>query len=243
MSILSHGDCNEILPTISDESIDLIVTDPPYGMSYKSNRQKVDRKTSVETNKSVSVRAHYFAEIENDDQIPTAWLKDAYRVLKPNSAIYVFVHWSTWSTLENAVKDVGFTVKNMIVLNKSNHGMGDLQGQYAPQHELLLFAVKGRHVCHWSRRSSDVWNVPVKFSGGVRLHPNEKPVAWIRPAIANSSKEGDTVLDPFMGSATTGVVCVNMGRKFIGVEKDIEHFVTAKGRIAQAEMTESTMVS
>jgi site-specific DNA-methyltransferase (adenine-specific) len=230
-AVLKLGDCGQILPTVPDASVGLIVTDPPYGISYRSNRQRVDRKHSVAENESVVVRKHYFDRIANDDAMPTLWLKDAYRTLRPDSALYVFLHWSMWGIFSTAVEGAGFSVKNMIVLNKSNHGMGD-KFAYAPKHELLLFATKGRHVCRWPNgRMSNVWNVPVKFSGAKRFHPNEKPASWIEPAILNSSDEGDLILDPFMGSGTTGVVCAKAGRRFYGVEKDGEHYATAVERV------------
>lgn len=149
--------------------------------------------------------------------------------------MYVFAHWSKWSELYSATEAVGFNLKNMIVLNKSNHGMGDLGGSYAPKHELLLFATKGKHSLLFPHgRVDDVWNVPVKFSGSRRFHPNEKPVNWIVPAIENSSELGQVILDPFMGSGTTGVVAVQMGRNFIGIEKDAQYVKVAEQRIKQA---------
>lgn len=230
------GDSSVLLKDIPDDSIDLILTDPPYGINYRSNRQRVDRRKSVAENQSVVVRQHYFSSIENDS--PTAdigWIKEAYRVLRNNCAIYVFTHWSRWSEVERAISDNGFTVKNMIVLNKSNHGMGDLSGSYAPKHELLLFAAKGRHVMRFPNgRLTDIWNVPVIFSGAKRLHPNEKPVSWLLPAIQNSTDEGKIVLDPFMGSGSTGIASIRSGMHFIGMEMDAGYFESASTRITEA---------
>jgi len=202
-----NADSEELLITFPDNCIDLYVTDPPYGLEYRSNRQGVDRHVSVAQDKSVVVRESYFEEIANDDLMPTLWLKDAYRTLKDGGALYAFCHWTQWGFFASEVENFGFTIKNMIVMNKSNHGMGDLKGQYAPKHELLLFAVKGRHILRWPNgRGKDVWNVPVKFSGAKRFHSNEKPTSWIDPAILNSSDEGSLIVDPFCGSGTT-LVC------------------------------------
>jgi len=86
---------------------------------------------------------------------------------------------------------------------------------------LVLFATKGRHILNFpDGREKDVIDVPVKFSGARRLHPNEKPESWYAPFILNSSNEGDTVLDPFFGSGTVGVVCNKLNRKYIGIEID-----------------------
>ena len=229
---LRFGDCSELMKGIDSESIDLIVTDPPYGKNYKSNRQGIDRKQSIAGTEKI-VREQYFTTINNDESFPFLWLTEAYRTLKQSSAIYIFAHWEKWEDVKFRVDDVGFQVKNMIVLNKSNHGMGDLYGDYAPKHELLLYATKGRHILTFpDKRMNNVWDVPVKFSGAHRLHPNEKPPSWYLPAILNSSKMGDIVLDPFMGSGTCGDVCKQVDRNFIGMENDEVHYQTAQTRLA-----------
>jgi site-specific DNA-methyltransferase (adenine-specific) len=232
------GDSTVLLKDIPDSSVDLVLTDPPYGINYRSNRQRVDRKRSVTENQSVVVRQHYFNKIANDsDETSVGWLKDVYRVLRNNSAMYIFTHWSRWSATEDAVKNAGFAVKNMIVLNKSNHGMGDLSGSYAPKHELLMFAAKGRHVMRFPNgRQTDIWNVPVIFSGSKRCHPNEKPISWLFPAIQNSADAGATVLDPFMGSGSTGVAAIKSKCVFIGMEKDEEYFKIASQRLKNTEV-------
>ena len=215
-----EGDCNLILPTFESECIDLIVTDIPYGINYKSNMQNYDNHGSTLVKKD---KSHYFQQIANDDEIPIKWLNDAYRVLKNNTAIYIFCHWSKWHILHPAVEEVGFKIKNMIVINKSNHGMGDLSGQYAPKHELLLFAVKGRHILDFeNKRMNDVWDKPVKFSGSKRWHSCEKPVSWITPCISNSSKEKDIILDPFAGSGTTGCAAKLLNRNYIMIDIDTQ---------------------
>jgi len=225
-----HADSGCVLPYILTQSIDLIVTDPPYGVGYCSNKQNYDTRGSEVVKKE---RPAYFEKIEGDSELPVDWLIDAYRILKDNSAIYIFCHWTKWPALVVAVQQVGFHVKNMIVLAKSNHGMGDLDGAFAPQHELLLYATKGRHLLsHPQGRLNDVWNVSVNYSGAKRYHPNEKPVSWIEPAIRSSSKRGDLVLDPFAGSGTTGVAAMKFGRKYCLIEIDSEHVKTIRSRIA-----------
>jgi len=227
---LIHGDCLEELSVISDESIDCVLSDPPYGINYKSNKQKGDTRNG----KEVKIReVSYFSEIIGDSQLPTDYIKILFNKLKPNSAIYLFCQWSKWSELESAVQNAGFTVKNMIVINKSNHGMGDIKGQYAPKHELLMFAVKGRHILDNSEigRGKDVFDGKVLYSGAFRHHPNEKPTTWLEPFIHRSCPIGCIVLDPFMGSGSTGVACKNLNRNFIGIEKDETYFNIAKCRI------------
>lgn len=221
------GEAQAEMKKMDDGSVDLIVTDPPYGTDYQSNRQGVDRKQSIATRTDVVVRPKFFDKIKNDNAVPLEWLVEAFRVLKLNAAIYVFCHWSKFHILLPAVEEVGFTPKNLIVLNKSNHGMGDLQGQYAPKHEFLLFAVKGRHLLRFpSGRAKDVWDVPVKFSGAHRRHPNEKPKSWSSQAIENSSDVGDLVLDPFCGSGSFLEEAERLGRQALGIEIEGEKYRT-----------------
>jgi len=223
------NDCLKVMKTFDEESIDLILTDIPYGINYKSNKQNYDTRGTRPIQKN---RSEYFETIEGDENLPIIWLDEAYRVLKDESAIYVFCHWSKWHILHAAVFLAGFKIKNMIVLNKSNHGMGDLKGSYAPKHELLLFATKGRHILNFpDKRLNDVWEVPVRYSGSKRFHPNEKPISWLSPCIENSSNQGDVVLDPFAGSGSTGVACKKLNRNFVLIDIDSHYCEVAKKRL------------
>lgn len=223
------GDCESVLKKATPDSIDLIITDVPYGIDYKSNRQGRSGHSGFDIKTD---RKDYFEKINGDKNVPVDWLKEAYKVLKNNSAIYIFIHWSTWSELESSVKDAGFKVKNMIVINKSNHGMGDLKGDYAPKHELVLYATKGRHVLNFPNgRKNNVMDLPIKYSGAIRLHPNEKPISWAEVFVLESSKENGIVLDPFMGSGFVGKASLKNGRFFIGIENDEKHFEVANKSI------------
>lgn len=227
-----RGDCLPVLRSLPRDSIDLIVTDPPYGIGFVSGYQTHDNRQG----KNRKVRdAAYFSGMAGDNTLQTAWLCEAFEVLRDGCGIYVFCHWKNWGLLQLSALHAGFRVKNMIVLNKSNHGMGDLSGAYAPKHELVLFASKGRHVLNFpSGREKDVWNVPVIHSKSIRLHPSRKPESWCIPMIENSSKPGDIVLDPFCGSGTVGVVCVSLRRAYVGIEIDPIYVNVAKERISKA---------
>lgn len=219
------------LNIVSQIPADLVVTDPPYGTSYSSNRQGIDRKRSNKREGDVVVRAAYFGGIAGDEKLSVEWLSRLHVVT--GGAIYIFCHWTKWSEL---IIGFPFTLKNLIVLNKSNHGMGDLRGSYAPKHELLLFAVKGRHMLRFPNgRGKDVWDVPVRFSGARRYHPNEKPLSWVIPCIENSSDVGQLVLDPFCGSGTTLVAAKKLGRHFLGIDIEPKYCEIARQRLAELD--------
>jgi len=105
--------------------------------------------------------------------------------------------------------------------------MGDLQGSYAPKHEFVIFAHKGRRILN-GFRYADI--IKAKRTGN-EYHPTEKPVDLLALFIKASSDVGEIVLDPFMGSGSTGVACIKTGRKFIGIELNQNYFSTAVKRI------------
>ena len=209
---LMQGDCLELMKDIPDGSIDLIVTDPPYLMNYRSNYRKV--------------KYDYIIGDKDGKDLIAKSIKEAYRVLKDNSAIYMFCSWHYVDFFKSEFEKY-FKLKNIIVWNKNNTSMGDLQGSYAPKHEFILFGHKGRRLLE-GFRYPDV--LEAKRTGS-KLHPTQKPVDLLEIFIKTSSKENDVVLDMFAGSGTTGVACKNLNRNFIGIELDEEYFKIAKERI------------
>ncbi|WP_303753353.1 site-specific DNA-methyltransferase [Enterococcus sp. S86.2] len=206
---------------IPDGSIDMILTDPPYLMDYRSNRRPASTRFMPIQNDTVANGKYCieqsFAEYE--------------RVLKSNTALYVFCSWHHIDFFKTEFQK-HFTLKNIIVWNKNNHGSGDLRGAYAPKHEFILYGHKGRSIFR-EKRLPDVLEFP-KVPSAKLLHPTEKPISLLNVFLRNNSDEGATVLDPFMGSGTTGVACKNLSRNFIGYELDDEYFEIAKERIEGA---------
>jgi len=212
MSInLMNGNSLELMKDIPDSSIDLIVSDPPYGMNFQSN-----------------YREEKYDAIENDQNLDwlEGFVEEAYRVLKENTAIYCFCSWHNVDIFKATIQKM-FTIKNILVWEKNNTSMGDLQGSYAPKHEFVIFAHKGRRILN-GFRYADI--IKAKRTGN-EYHPTEKPVDLLALFIKASSDVGEIVLDPFMGSGSTGVACIKTGRKFIGIELNQNYFSTAVKRI------------
>ena len=208
---LLHGDCLELMKDIPDGSIDMILTDPPYGMDFQSGH----RKTKYE-------------KIKGDSNLD--WLDDfvneIYRVSKPNTAHYVFCSFHHIDKFKQAIEKK-FKVKNILTWVKNNTSMGDLKGDFAPKTEFIIFFHKGRRLINGKRDP----NVLEFKRTQNKLHPTQKPVDMTEYLIKKFSDEGDLILDPFMGSGTTGVACINTNRNFIGMELDGNYFEVAKGRI------------
>lgn len=212
VSEVYNEDCRETLKRMKQHTIDLIVTDPPYGMDFQSGHRKVKHN-----------------KITHDDNLE--WMgevfRQCYRVLKPNCHSYFFCSFHNVDTFLIKLKLAGFSVKNILIWHKNNTGMGDLEGDYAPQYEFIIFCSNGAKKLN-GRRDSNI----VKFSRtNNTLHPTEKPVDLIRYLIIKSSNEGDVVFDPFLGSGTTISACIKEKRQYIGSEIDPIHYATSLKRI------------
>lgn len=211
---LYNGDCLEVMDKLIEQGIkvDAIICDPPYGMSFRSNYRKKK-----------------FDKIKNDDNLE--WLESfielSYNVLNDNSPIYIFCSFHNVDKFKMAVESK-FKLKNIIIWEKNNTGMGDLKGSYAPKYEMIIYATKGR-VVMTDKRFPDI----VKFKRtGNKFHPTEKPVDLMKFLI-NNHNDKKTILDPFMGSGTTGIACKELDVDFIGIELDSEYFEIARERIGE----------
>jgi len=221
---LMQGDCLERMKEIPDGSVDMILTDPPYGMDFQSNRRLVMDK---------------FKKIQNDNNLK--WLPDfvseCHRVMNNNTALYFFCSWHNLDIFKQEIEKL-FKIKNVIVWVKNNHGSGDLKAQYAPKHEFVIYANKGRSMFR-SKRISDVMEYP-KIHSSKLQHPTEKNTDMLKVFISNNSDNYSIILDPFMGSGTTGVAAKNLNRSFIGIELDAGYFEIARNRIESTGKTTLT---
>ena len=196
------------------ESVDAIITDPPYGINYVSPTG---------------------ARIQND-AAPFIWfLYDAFRVLKPGSSgrgtLVCFTRWDVQQVFIDAIRLAGFVVKSEVIWDKMQHGMGDLKSQFAPSHENIIFAVKGKFSFPGYRPKDLITHR--KLPGSQMIHPTEKPVPLLADLITAVTKPGDLILDPFAGSGSTLVAAKKTGRRFTGIELDNVHYVNAQRRIEE----------
>ena len=219
---LLHGDSLILMKDMQSETIDCIITDPPYLMNYKSNRRVVQEK---------------FNHIANDtnEGFIVEYIKECFRLLKNNSGFYCFCSWHKIDVFKQEIEKY-FKIKNIIVWNKNNHGSGDLSGSYAPKHEFIIFAHKGRAL-NKSKRIPDVIDCK-KISSNNLTHPTEKPQELLETFILNNTNENDVVLDGCMGTGSLGIACKKLKRDFIGIELDEEYHKIATERINDALVSE-----
>ena len=215
---LYNDDCLNVLKDIGDNSIDLVVTDPPYEVITGGRNGGVKGKPSgiLTENKQLM------------KSIPKAdlWLSECFRVMKDGTHIYIMTNTLNLTNYLNIINDVGFKLHNLLVWNKNNTTPNRW---YMKNCEYVIFARKGFAKSINNPSSQTVHNFDNII--GNKQHPTEKPVDLMKLYIENSSQVGDTALDPFMGVGSTGVACKELGRNFIGVELDEQYFDIATKRI------------
>jgi len=201
-------DWQDGIKQLLDKSIDLVVTDPPYGMKFKSNRRK-----------------EVYKSIQNDDNLDWlgGWCKELKRVCKDETHLYVFCSWHNVDVFKQEL-GAYFQVKNILIWEKNNHGSGDLLGDYAPKYEMIIFCSNGTKKLNGGRDS----NILKTAKTGNENHPTEKPVNLISYLIEKSSNKGDLVLDTFAGSFSTAQACKQKERNFICFEIEEDYCRTAK---------------
>ena len=212
------GDCLELMKGIPDGSIDLVLTDPPYGIDLTPQRENGKFKNT---------------KVINDNTLE--WLpnlvNDLYRVSK--NAVLIFCGWQNVDKFKIEFEK-RFTVKNILVWDKDWFGMGN---NYRPNYELCLLCCK-TNVTTKSNNKSNILKYR-RIAPQKLLHSCEKPIALLEDLITELSNDGDIVLDPFLGSGTTAVACVNTNRHYIGFELDPQYYNIACKRLDEVEGVEN----
>lgn len=209
-----NEDCLEGMKRLEGNSIDMIACDPPYCVGASSN--------GIKSSFSDFNMMRPFWE-----QCFGQW----QRVLKDGAHIYTCTDWRTYPFLYPIMLKY-FAIKNLIVWDIGWIKAGNY---YRPRHELIIFALKGKGNRTFPNTEPDIWQIRcLNYTNPNKRHQAEKPEALMERMIRNSSREGDCVLDPFLGSGTTAVAAMNLNRHFVGFEIDEKYFNIAKKRIDEA---------
>ena len=216
---IKNGDSLEILETLEDGCIDIVLTDPPYGINYVSNRSIYDE--------SITKRG-----LLNDKKDEAFDLLDKVcevlsRKTAINSHLYFFCSWSVFSSFENIISKY-FTIKTPIIWDKGNKGSGDLDNDWGNQTEIIIYCVKGKKLVNLRR--GNLINIP-RLHTSKMIHPTQKPNDLLKQILEVSATKGDFIVDPFMGSGSTIKVSNEMGFKSLGIELDNEMFNIANNFI------------
>lgn len=196
---------------IANNSVDLVVTDPPYGMSYQSNMRKEKHK-----------------KIVGDDSLDwlESWVVELKRLCKPEAHLYVFCSWHKVDEFKQTIQNY-FNIKNILIWDKKGFGMGDLEGDYAPSYEMVIFCSNGSKKLNGGRDSNILRTVRTNNEN----HPTEKPIKLISYLIDKSSNKGDLVLDTFAGSCGTAIASRQKERNCICFEIEEDYCKVANERL------------
>lgn len=235
------ADCLKILPLLPKGSVDAVVTDPPYGHNNNNGDLIHRRESALGHGAHGESRAIANDGIEANEVFRNV-LPELNRVMKSGSCCCCcccgggpdpqFARWSLWL-------DEIFDFKQMVVWDKGPMGMG---WHYRRSYETVLVAQKRGAACKWYDESDKIENIIRPGAYGIRKiipsaeqHPTIKPTELAAHFIRLHAVEGDIILDPFMGSGTTGVACAQTGRRFIGIEIERQYFDIAVERIRAAQ--------
>lgn len=223
MPDLQQGNCLKLMKDIPDKSIDLLLTDPPYNISKDNNF-----KTMGRSGLQFGDWDHGFDQVK--------WLSGISRIMNDGSSIIIFNDWRNLGVLDKKLESEGFIGKDIFRWIKSNPMPRNRNRRYITDFEFAIIATckKGKWVFN---RLSSTYERPEYtcsiVSGSKRFHPTQKPVSLMEYLVLRHSNVNQTILDPFMGSGSTGVACVNTNRNFVGMELDPKYFKIAKERIGR----------
>lgn len=232
---LINGDALTALAELAPESVDALITDPPYSSGGMFRGDRVQDTG----NKYLNTGARHSAPSwpgDTRDQRAYAlwcerWLSASYRALKWGGVVAVFCDWRQLPTVSDAIQVAGFVLRGILVWDKTE-GTRPVKGWHRQQSEFVLTASKGPRIKAGPEAPTLPGVVRCAPRKGEKLHQVGKPVPLMDEVI-RLAPEGGTVLDPFMGSATTGVAAVASGRAFVGIEIDPHYYTVASDRLAK----------
>jgi DNA modification methylase len=215
---LHEGDCAEMLAAMPDDSAAAFITDPPYGIAFRSNMRQASER---------------FAAIVNDDAPCLDWIPDAFRIIRPGGCLVCFHRWDVADEFRYVMEASGFRVRSQLVWAKMGGGLGDLSAQFAPEHELAWFATKGDYAFPDGRPSSVLR--AQKIPPEQMRHPTEKPVGLFHYLVRYLTREGDVVVDPFAGSGALLEAAHALERHGVGAEIEPEYCALIKSRMEHTQ--------
>ena len=251
MNRLFLGDTFEILPTLKDESVDLVFIDPPYFMQTEGNLVRSEGTVFD------GIDEHWdkFNSFREYDEFTIKYLKEIKRVMKKDASLWIIGSFQNIYRIGKILQDLGFWIINDVIWKKSNPTPNFKGTRFTNSHETLLWVVKEKkskytfnyktmkHL-NGGKQMGSVWEIPICGGSerikidGKKAHPTQKPEKLLENIILATSKIGDVVLDPFMGVGTTPAVAKRLGRNYIGIEREEKYFEIAKKRVENEKFTD-----
>jgi len=242
-----------MLDTVAVETVDLIFADPPYNLSGKALKWEGNT-----TGGDWYMVDTYWDKMTPEEYLgfTSAWVEQSARVLRPGGSIYCSCTYHNLGEVIIAFKRFGLRLNNVITWYKTNAMPNMTRRTFTHACEYLVWACKGpkwtfdydamkqlnpeRRKDGSPKQMRDMWSFPLcqgkerlRGADGRALHPTQKPEALVERVLLASSKKGDVVLDPFLGSGTTAVVAQRLGREFIGIEREKTYLTAAQERLTR----------
>ncbi|MDR3191416.1 MAG: site-specific DNA-methyltransferase [Lactobacillaceae bacterium] len=247
LNTITLGDTIESLKKLPDSSVDMLFADPPYNMQVEGTLKRTNGSNfkGVEGNDWDE-----FESLTSYKEFTRTWLKEAQRVLKKDkSSLWVIGSFQNIYVVGDVLQELGFWIINDIVWSKTNPTPNFLGTKFTNRQETLLWATPTKNTkyqfnyktmkeLNGGKQMTSVWDIPVssgnervKDDGGEKLHPTQKPDKLLYNVIISSTKINDLIVDPFMGSGTTGAIAKRVGRNFYGIERDEKYHKYAMIRV------------
>lgn len=209
-----YEDCIANIPKrIDDDSIDLIIADPPFGIRFDGKGSQYNRKSEFVVSGYSEIKQANYHEFSK------AWIKAIYPVLKETGSAYIFSGWTNLKDILIAIDDAGFTTQNHIIW-KYQFGVFTKR-KYVTSHYHILFLIKNPKKYYFNKIDhypEDVWEIKREYLPGEKKNSTKLPDKLVEKLLLYSSQENDLVLDPFMGNGTTAVACIKHKRNYLGFE-------------------------
>jgi site-specific DNA-methyltransferase (adenine-specific) len=238
-TVLFKANCFDILPNLPENSVDMIFADPPYFLSNGGFTCHAGKMVSVNKGKwdvSKGVEGNYI--------FMQRWLRECQRVLTPNGTIWVSGTSHIIYTVGSAMQTLGYKILNDIAWFKVNPPPNLSCRYFTHSTETILWAAKNKDSKHFfnyplmkkmnnDKQMLSLWSIKApgfteKIYG---KHPTQKPIELLDRIVKASTKTGDIIMDPFSGSATTGIAAYKEGRQYIGIELEEEYLKTSIKRL------------
>lgn len=230
--MILEGDCYKLLGDIESNSIDLVLTDPPYNISKVSNFSKL--VSSGDNNSKFNKMSIDFGEWDHVGINLDDLLTQYFRVLKSGGTLIMFYDVWKIGDIKDIGESVGFKQPRIGCWLKTNPTPINSSRNYlSNSSEYFISMVKGGKPTFNSKYDRGVYNYPLCHGYERTSHPTQKPVKLFQDLINKHSNVGDLVLDTFAGSGTTGEACLNTGRKFILIEENSDYITIIKNRLSK----------
>lgn len=213
-----HGDCLELMKDIPDQSINLVLTDPPYNIARSNNFNTMGR-----------AGLDFGAWDKNADIF--SYIKECSRILNKNGSLIIFNAWANLGDIAKFAESYKFVTKDMLRLEKSNPMPRNRDRRYITDYECAIWFTMPNAKWTFNRQDDNYQRPKFVCSIDRGLHPTQKPLKLMEDIIKIHSNPSDIIVDCFAGSGTTLIAAKNLNRQFIGIEKEKEYYDIAVRRL------------